>query len=430
MALPKIAWGRGVYVYDTTGKQYIDGSGGPAVYCLGYGNEEVNQAITRQLSKVMHGYRATWTSDPLEELTAILLDRCGQPFTSVLFGSGGSEAVEAALKIALQYHSARGERSRRRFISRQRSWHGSTLGALSISGFLERRAPYEGALIEGSLLSPVNTYRPPKGVAPDQVAAWCAAELEQEILRLGPEAVAAFIFEPVVGAAGGVVPAPPGYASLVRTVCDRYGVLLIADEVMCGTGRCGTFRALEHDGVVPDIMTAAKGLAGGYIPLGATIFNKQIAETLLASHGGPATGHTFSGHTTACAAGVAVQTILRRERLVERVREMGPHFQAMIQESVGDLAVVGDIRGRGSFLGVELVANRETKEPFDAGLKLYLKVRREAFEHGLICYPSGGNVNGVRGDTVILAPPYNATQSELAEIAAKFGESLRGALRK
>jgi adenosylmethionine-8-amino-7-oxononanoate aminotransferase len=428
MGLPKIACGRGVYVYDDTGKQYIDGSGGPAVFCLGYGNEEVNEAITRQLRKAMHGYRATFTSDPLEELTALLVERCGPPLTSVLFGSGGSEAVEAALRIALQYHSARGERTRRRFISRQRSWHGSTLGALSISGFRERRAPYEGALIPGSLLSPANTYRPPIGVPPEKVSAYCALELEEEILRLGPEAVAAFIFEPVVGAAGGVVPAPPGYAALVREVCDRYGVLTIADEVMCGTGRCGTFRALEHDGVVPDIMTIAKGLAGGYIPLGATIFSASIAATL-ASQGGPIAGHTFSGHTTACAAGVAVQNIIRRERLIERVRDTGPRLLSMLKDTVGDLDPVGDIRGRGFFVGVELVRNRATKEPFDAGLKLYLEVRRHALNHGLICYPSGGNVDGVRGDTVILAPPYNATEDELAEVADKFGQALRSTFR-
>ena len=426
MALPKVGWGRGVYVYDNAGKQYIDGSGGPAVFCLGYGNEEVNEAITRQLQKVMHGYRATWTSDPLEELTALLAERCGLTLTSVLFVSGGSEAVEAALKIALQYHTARGESTRRRFISRRRSWHGSTLGALSISGFEERRAPYEGALIEGSLLSPANTYRPPAGVTRDQVGAFCAQELEREILRLGSENVAAFIFEPVVGAAGGVVPAPPGYAALVRQICDRYGVLMIADEVMCGSGRCGTFRALEPDGVVPDIMTIAKGLAGGYIPLGATIYGANIAATLTT---GPATGHTFSGHTTACAAGVAVQTIISRERLIERVRDTGPRFLSMIRDTVGDLETVGDIRGRGFFVGIELVADRVTKEPFAAGLKLYQRVRQQAFEHGLICYPSGGNVDGICGDTVILAPPYNATENELAEIADKFGLATRATLR-
>lgn len=429
-ALPKVAYGRGLYVYDTEGRRYIDGSGGPAVYCLGHGNAEVNAAIMAQLDRIAHGYRYTFTSDPLEELTALVAESCGHGLSRMVFVSGGSEAVESALKIALQVHTARGEPTRRRFIARQRSWHGNTLGALSISGFLERRAPYEGALIEASHLSPANAYRPPAGVSPDGIAAFAAMELEAEILRLGPERVAAFVFEPVVGAAGGVVPAPPGYAAAIRAVCDRYGVLMIADEVMCGAGRCGTWRALEHDGVVPDIMTVAKGLGGGFLPLGATVFQDRIGETLDAVHGGPLTGHTFTGHTAACAAGVAVQTIVRRERLVENVRDLGPRFMELLRRETAGIDAVGDIRGRGFFVGVELVRDPEAKAPFDPDLKLFLRIRRAAFERGLICYPSGGNVDGVAGDTVILSPPYIATETDLDEIAVLFGRSLRAALEE
>lgn len=427
-ALPKVAYGRGLYVYDDEGRRYVDGSGGPAVYCLGHGNAEVNAAIMAQLERIAHGYRYTFTSDPLEELTALVAESCGHGLSRMVFVSGGSEAVESALKIALQFHTARGEPTRRRFIARQRSWHGNTLGALSISGFLERRAPYEGALIEASHLSPANAYRPPAGVSPDGIAAFAAAELEAEILRLGPERVAAFVFEPVVGAAGGVVPAPPGYAAAIRAVCDRHGVLMIADEVMCGAGRCGTWRALEHDGVVPDIMPVAKGLGGGFLPLGATVYQARIGQVLDAVHGGPLTGHTFTGHTAACAAGVAVQTIVRRERLVEHVRDLGPRFMDMLRRETTGLDAVGDIRGRGFFVGVELVSDPETKVPFDPDLKLFLRVRRAAFERGLICYPSGGNVDGVAGDTVILSPPYIATEADLEEIAVLFGRSLRAAL--
>ena len=329
--MPKIAWGEGVYVYDTDGKRYLDGSGGPAVYCLGHGNKEVNAAITAQLGKVAHGYRFIFTSDPLEELTEIIAGNCGADLSRMVFVSGGSEAVESAMKIALQYHAARGDMTRRRFISRQRSWHGNTLGALSISGFAERRAPFEGALLPSSLLSPANEYRPPEGCEPGHVGVWCARELEDEILRLGAENVAAFVFEPVVGAAGGVVPAPSGYAKLVREICTRHGVLMIADEVMCGAGRCGTWRALEHDGVVPDIMPVAKGLAGGYLPLGATVYRRQIGEVIDAAYGGLLTGHTFTGHTAACAAGVAVQKIIARDGLVARVAAMGAAFQVMLR---------------------------------------------------------------------------------------------------
>lgn len=424
MALPKIAWGKGAYVYDTDGKRYLDGSGGPAVFCLGHGNEEVNAAIKAQLDRVAHGYRYTFTSDPLEQLTEIVARRCGGGLKRMVFVSGGSEAVESCLKIALQYHSARGETSRRRFISRQRSWHGNTLGALAISGFRERRVPFEGALTEASFLSAVNQYRPPKGIAPEEVAGYCADELEREILRQGPEHIAAFVFEPVVGAAGGAVPAPAGYARRVREICDRYGVLMIADEVMCGAGRCGTWRALEHDGVEPDIMSVAKGLAGGYLPLGAAVYHERLAGPILERYGGLLTGHTFAGHTAACAAGVAVQTIVARDNLVERVAREGVALKQALIERIGGRSDVGDIRGRGFFIGIELVADRATKEPFDPALQLFARVRDRAFANGLICYPTGGNVDGVRGDQIILAPPYNATSAELDEIVETLARSL------
>src|SRR5580700_6431993 len=231
-ARPKVAWGKGIHVYDTTGKRYIDASGGPAVYCLGHGNEEVNAAIAAQLGRIAHGYRYVFTSDPMEEFVELVAAACGPGFERMVLVSGGSEAVESALKLALQYHSARGQQSKRRFISRRRSWHGNTLGALAVSDFLERRAPFEGALTEASFLSAVNAYRPPAGVSAADLSRHCVAELETEILRIGADKVAAFIFEPVVGAAGGVVPAPPGYAQGIRKVCDQYGVLMIADEVM------------------------------------------------------------------------------------------------------------------------------------------------------------------------------------------------------
>lgn len=428
-SLPKVAWGKGSYVHDTAGKRYIDGSGGPAAYCIGHGNEEVNAAIARQLDKIAHGYRYTFTSDPLEELTEIIRAEAGHGLERMVFVTGGSEATESCLKIALQYHAARGEMSRRRFIARERSWHGNTLGALSVSGFKERRAPFEGALIDVSHLSPVNAYRPPANVRAEDVARACAAELEQEILRLGPEKVAAFIFEPVVGAAGGAVPAPSGYARAVREICDRYGVLMISDEVMCGVGRCGTWRALEHDGVVPDLMAVAKGLAGGYLPLGAAVYHRKVAEPILAAHGAPLTGHTFSAHTACCAAGVAVQTIIRRDGLVQRVRDNGPNLMRMVRESLQDIDAVGDVRGRGYFIGIEFVADRQTKEPFPADLQLFARIRQTAFDDGLICYPVGGNVDGTNGDIVILAPPYNASDDELAEIVDKFAHAARKALK-
>jgi hypothetical protein len=420
---------KGSYVHDVDGKRYIDGSGGPAVYCIGHSNDEVNDAIKQQLDRIAHGYRYNFTSDALEELTDIIRQRCGGTLNHMVYVTGGSEAVESCLKLALQYHAARGEMSRRRFIARERSWHGNTLGALSVSGFLERKKAFEGSLLDVSRLSPANAYRPVAGATAATAGEACAKELEDEILRVGPEKVCAFIFEPVVGAAGGCVPAPPGYAKRIREICDRYGVLMISDEVMCGAGRVGTWRALEHDGVEPDIMSVAKGLAAGYLPLGAAIYTDKVADAIHGQHGAPMTGHTFTGHTACCAAGVAVQRIVAREKLVERVRANGPKLAALLADAFAGVDAVGDIRGRGYFQAIELVADRATKTPFPAERKLFMKIRQKAFDNGLICYPVGGNADGISGDVVILAPPYNVTDAELTEIVDKTALSIRQVLK-
>ncbi len=427
-ALPKVSWAKGSYVYDVDGRRYIDGSGGPAVYCIGHSNAEVNDAIKHQLDKIAHGYRYNFTSDALEELTDIIRGHVGGDLSHVIYVTGGSEAVEGCLKLALQYQSAIGQHSRRRFIARERSWHGNTLGALSVSGFLERKRPYEGALVPASHLSPANVYRPVPGATAETAGEACAQELEDEILRLGPENVCAFIFEPVVGAAGGCVPVPVGYAKRVRDICDRYGVLMIADEVMCGAGRTGTWRALEQDGVHPDIMSVAKGLAAGYLPLGVSIYTNKVHDAVVSAHGGPITGHTFTGHTACCAAGVAVQKIIARDNLIARVKGNEPKLKAMIADALGGVDAVGDIRGRGYFIATELVADQKTKKPFDAAHKLYMKIRQTALDNGLICYPVGGNVDGINGDVVILAPPYNSTDDELAEMVDKMAISIKQVL--
>lgn len=427
--LPKVAWAKGSYVHDADGKQYIDGSGGPAVYCIGHSNTEVNDAIKDQLDRIAHGYRYNFSSDAMEELTEIIRRRCGGTLNNMVYVTGGSEAVESCLKLALQYHAARGEMSRRRFIARERSWHGNTLGALSVSGFLERKRAFEGSLLEVSRLSPVNAYRPIAGSTPETVGEAGAKELEDEILRVGPENVCAFIFEPVVGAAGGCVPAPKGYAKRVREICDKYGVIMISDEVMCGAGRTGTWRALEQDGVEPDIMSVAKGLAAGYLPLGAAIYNDKVADAIHGQHGAPMTGHTFTAHTACCAAGVAVQKIVERDRLVERVHKMEGALHDTLAEATKDIEAVGDIRGRGFFQALELVADRNTRAPFPAERKLFMKIRQKAFDNGLICYPVGGNVDGVNGDVIIIAPPYNVTATELDEIAEKTAASVRQVLK-
>lgn len=427
--LPRVVRAKGSYLWDATGKAYIDGSGGPAVYCLGHANEEVNAAVAAQMSDIAHAYRYNFTTDALEELTEIIRAQCGGTLREMVYVTSGSEAVESCLKIALQYHTANGQKSRRKFISRQRSWHGNTLGALGLSGFAERTAAYEGAFIPSIKLSPVNAYRPVAGADAASVGAICAAELEAAILREGPETIAAFVFEPVVGAAGGCVPAPDGYAKLVREICTKYGVLMISDEVMCGAGRTGTWRALAYDGVEPDIMSVAKGLAAGYVPLGAAICTTAVWEVIRVKDGAFGTGHTFTGHTAACAAGVAVQKIIAREGLLAKVAGNGDRLKGWMADALAGVEAIGDIRGRGHFICAELVANRATKAPFDASRQLHLKVRAQAMENGLICYPVGGNVDGVNGDIVILSPPYNCTDAELAEIVDKCATSIRQVLR-
>ncbi len=425
--LPKIVRGRGSYLYDAAGKRYIDGSGGPAVFSVGHAHPEVNAAIMHQLNEIAYGYRYLFTSSALEELNATVLAACGG-YKDVVYSSSGSEAVESALKIALQHFFARGLPRKRHFIARERSWHGNTLGALSVSGFIDRRRSFEGSLLDVSFVSPANSYRPPPGVSAEALNAHLAAELERTILARGPETVAAFIFEPIVGAAGGVVPAPTGYAAAIQNVCRKYDVLMIADEVMCGSGRSGTWRTLEHDGVVADIMTVAKGLAGGYIPLGATLCTAAVSAPIMSEHGAFQTGQTFTGHTAACAAGLAVQKIVERDGLLARVRGTGPVFQAAIREALSGFAEVGDVRGRGFFIGIELVRDRATKLPFPRERALSFDVGRRAFADGLICYPCSGNVDGASGDTIIIAPPYNASDAELEEILSKLRAAVAAAL--
>jgi adenosylmethionine-8-amino-7-oxononanoate aminotransferase len=427
-ALPRIVRGEGSYLYDAAGRRYLDGSGGPAAFSIGHGNREVNAAIAAQLEQVACGYRYLFTSEPLEELTRLLLSLCGADFGHIVYSGSGSEAVESALKVALQYWDARGLPAKKHFIARERSYHGNTLGALSVSGFLERRRPFEGSLLDASFVSAANAYRPLRALEGAALTQALAAELEQRIEAVGAERVAAFIYEPVVGAAGGAVPAPEGYARAVEAVCARHGVLVIADEVMCGSGRCGTWRALEHDGAVPDILAVGKGLAGGYIPLAATIVRRAVGETILARHGALLTGHTYSGHTTACAAALAVQRIIRRDDLVARVRSRGERLRAELRAALESFAEVGDVRGRGYLIGIEFVRDRATREPLPPERAFSQALGRRAFDDGLIIYPCAGNVAGTAGDTVIVAPPYNATEAELAELLGKLTRAVERTL--
>jgi len=421
--------GDGIYLIDADGKKYLDGSGGAAVSCLGHSDADVIAAIKAQADKLCFAHTSFLTSGPAEELADLLIAKAPRGISSVYFVSGGSEAVEAALKMARQYFLEIGEPSRTRFIGRLQSYHGNTLGALGVGGNAARREPFKELLAETSHISPCYAYRLQRDDENEEEYGLRAAhELETEILRLGPENVAGFIAETVGGATAGVIPPVPGYFKRIREICDQYGVLLILDEVMCGMGRTGTTFACEQDDVVPDIVTIAKGLGAGYQPIGATLASDKIYEAIRTGTGFFQHGHTYLGHPIACAAALAVQKKIESHQLLENVRIQGEFLDRELHERFGNHPNIGDIRGRGLFRGVELVADRATKEPLDPALNTHAVIKRKAMEYGLICYPSGGTADGKRGDHVLLAPPFIIEADQVRELVDKLGQAIDSAL--
>jgi len=425
IAIPKAVAGDGVYIIDSDGKRYLDGSGGAAVSCLGHSDPDVIQAIKDQVDKISFAHSGFFSSEPAEELADYLVEKGPAGMRAVYFLSGGSEAVEAALKMARQYHLERGEPSRAKFIARQQSYHGNTLGALGVGGNVWRREPYAPLLMDTALIEPCYPYRQRRDDESEADYGLRAANaLEAEILRLGPENVAAFIAETVGGATAGVLPPVAGYFKRIREICDQYGVLMILDEVMSGMGRTGTLFACEQDGVSPDIVCIAKGLGAGYQPIGATMVQEHIYDAFVNGSGAFQHGHTYMGHPAACAAALAVQHKIESLDLLAAVRKQGAALVDRLHARLGNSPYLGDIRGRGLFLGIEFVKDRTTKEPFDPAHKLHARIKKNAFEGGLICYPGGGTVDGVVGDHVLLAPPFIISDSELDELVEKFGAAV------
>jgi adenosylmethionine-8-amino-7-oxononanoate aminotransferase len=412
--------GDGVYLVDTDGKRYLDGSGGAAVSCLGHSDRDVIEAVKAQLDEMAFAHSSFLTSQPAEELADLLIAHAPKGLDRVYFVSGGSEAVEAALKLARQFYVEIGEPRRSKIIARRQSYHGNTLGALAVGGNAWRRAQFAPLLIEVSHIAPCYAYRAQHDTETEAAFGLrMANELEAEILRLGADQVMAFVAEPVVGATLGAVPAADGYFKRIREICDQYGVLLILDEVMCGMGRTGTLFASEHDGISPDICTIAKGLGAGYQPIGATLCTATIYDAIQNGSGFFQHGHTYIGHPAACAAGLAVVKKLT-SGLVDGVTAKGEMLQDMLHAALSQHPNVGDIRGRGLFVGVEFVADRETKECLDPSLKFHARLKNAAFAAGLICYPMGGTVDGQKGDHVLLAPPFIATPDHLGELVEKL----------
>jgi adenosylmethionine-8-amino-7-oxononanoate aminotransferase len=426
--LPVAVAGDGIEIVDSTGKRYIDASGGAAVSCLGHSNARVIEAISRQAHQLPYAHTSFFTTEPAEQLADHLVAAAPEGLDHVYFVSGGSEAIEAALKLARQYFVEKGELQRRHFIARRQSYHGNTLGALAIGGNAWRREPFLPILIESHHVSPCYAYRGRlDGETDEQYAERLANELEQKILELGADTVAAFVAETVVGATAGAVPPVRDYFRKIRAVCDRYGVLLILDEIMSGMGRTGYLYACDEDGVAPDLLTIAKGLGAGYQPIGATLVSKRIHDTIVGGSGYFQHGHTYIGHATACAAALEVQRVIAEDKLLENVLARGEQLRARLRERYGEHPYVGDVRGRGLFVGVELVRERETKAPFDPALKLHAAIKREAFARGLMVYPMGGTVDGKRGDHVLLAPPFICTPNDIDTIVERLADAIDGA---
>ncbi|MEM7469953.1 MAG: aspartate aminotransferase family protein [Pseudomonadota bacterium] len=414
----------GCYFTDEQGKRYLDASGGAAVSCLGHGDADIIEAIKSQADALAYAHTGFFTSAPAEELADLLIKHAPDDLDRVYFVSGGSEAVEAALKLARQFHIENGEPQRRHVIARRQSYHGNTLGALAAGGNQWRRAQFEPILMDVSHIAPCYEYVDRgEGESAFEYGQRAAQELEDEILRLGPDTVIAFLAEPVVGATMGAVPAVEGYFKRIRDICDQYGVLLILDEVMCGMGRTGHLFACDADGIAPDIACIAKGLGAGYQPIGAMLCSKHIYDAIGAGSGFFQHGHTYLGHPVACAASLAVVKAILERELLGAVRQGSEQLFAALHERFGQHPHIGDIRGRGYFVGLELVASRESKTPFDPDMKIAARVKKAAFEAGLICYPMSGTRDGRSGDHVLLAPPFIFKDSHISELVDKLEHS-------
>jgi hypothetical protein len=418
---PTAVGGEGCYLIDASGKRYLDGSGGAAVSCLGHGDRTITEAIKSQLDTLAFAHTGFFTSEPAEELADLLIAHAPQGLDRVYLVSGGSEATEAAIKLARQYWVETGAPERRHLIARKQSYHGNTIGALSAGGNEWRRQQFGPLLLDVSHIDPCYDYRYRRDdESPEEYGLRAAQALEDEILRLGPDTVMAFMAEPVVGATAGALAPAPGYFKRIREICDQYGVLLILDEVMCGMGRTGSLFACEQDGISPDIACIAKGLGAGYQPIGAMLCTAEIYQTIADGSGFFQHGHTYVGHPSAAAAGLAVVNAILERRLIERVQAKGDILMERLEHRFGQHPHVGEIRGRGLFRGIEFVEDRATKEPFDPSKGVAAKLKKAAFAQGLICYPMSGTIDGRRGDHILLAPPFIIEDDQIDELTDKL----------
>ncbi|MGB3427768.1 MAG: aspartate aminotransferase family protein [Burkholderiaceae bacterium] len=422
---PIAASAAGCWITDATGKRYLDASGGAAVSCLGHAHPDVLAAMHAQIDRIAYAHTSFFSTEVAERLADSLIGSAPEGISHVYLVSGGSEAVEAALKLARQYFVEKGEPQRSRFIARRNSYHGNTLGALAVGGNAWRRRQFAPLLIDVEHVSPTYAYRDRRdGETDAQYGARLAQEFADTVERVGGENVIAFVAETVGGATSGALTPPAGYFKRIREICDHHGILLILDEVMCGMGRTGTLHACEQEGVAPDLLAIAKGLGGGYQPVGAVLIGRKIIDAIAAGTGFFQHGHTYIGHPVACAAALAVQQVMARDGLVDRCAHQGRRLREALDEAFRDYPFVGEVRGRGLFQAIELVADRSTKAPFDSKLKLNVRIKRAAMELGLMTYPMGGTIDGAHGDHVLLAPPFIISDDELDLLIERLVEAV------
>jgi adenosylmethionine-8-amino-7-oxononanoate aminotransferase len=423
---PVIVRGEGVYLYADNGRRYLDGCAGALVANIGHGVTEIGEAMAAQARRIAYTHLSTFITEPAVRLAQCLIERAPRGLTAVHYASGGSEAVEAALKLSRAYFVERDGLSsgKHLIIGRWIGYHGSTLGALSAGGHVLRRQPYLDMLIPSGHIEPCNAYRHPFAA---DCADWdvrLAEQLEAAILREGPSRVAAFIAEPVVGAASGAVPGTRGYFRTVREICDRHDVLFIADEVMCGFGRTGAQFAVEHFGVIPDLLVMGKGMAAGYAPLGGLLVHGKILEVFQKGSGRFIHGHTYSAHPSSCAAGYAVQRYMDDHGLVQRAAAMGAVLERKLRALRGH-QIVGDVRGMGMMWGIEFVRDRVRREPFAGSLHVADQIAHETMERGVVVYPGAGCADGVNGDHILIGPPLTITESEIDELVTGIDGAIK-----
>ncbi|MFZ0215828.1 MAG: aspartate aminotransferase family protein [Candidatus Dormiibacterota bacterium] len=426
-ALPAIERGEGIYLWDDAGRRYLDGCSGAVVVNVGHGRQDVIAAMERQGRRVAYVHNDHFTSDVQEAFAGRLARLAPGELSHVYPVSGGSEATETALKLARAYHVLRGNPGKWRVIARRISYHGNTIGALSMSGHAVRRAPYQPLLADFPHIEGPYPYRCRCGGGDPQCPACTGSALEEAIVAAGPETVAAFIAEPVVGAAGGALVAPPGYFERVREICDRYDVLFIADEVMTGVGRTGRMFGIEHWDAPPDLLVAGKGLASGYAPLAAVVVASRVHDLFYELEAPFIHGFTYAGHPIACAAGVAVLDIVERERLAERAAARGERLATGLHELAKGHPIVGDVRGLGLLQGIELVQDRETKAPYAPGRGASARLGEEARRRGLLVYPGAGHLDGSEGpagDQALIAPPLVIEEAQIGELLTLLDEGL------